>query len=87
MMKAAPYALLTERSETDTTALTGARMLVMEKCFDALVEEMIADGAVPVNAAVSMLDFLAERFARRAWRHEMLDEGADGKWPTGAPLR
>lgn len=37
----------------------------MEKCFDALVEAMIEDGAEPANAAVVMLEHLADRFARR----------------------
>ena len=45
--------------------LTGARILVMEKCFDALVDAMVEDGSEPANAAVVMLEHLAERFARR----------------------
>lgn len=45
--------------------LAGARILVMEKCFDALVETMIDDGAEPMNAAAVMLEHLADRFAAR----------------------
>lgn len=44
--------------------LAGARILVMEKCFDALVATMIDDGSEPVNAAAVMLEHLADRFAR-----------------------
>lgn len=46
--------------------LAGARILVMEKCFDALVDAMVEDGSDPANAAVVMLEHLAERFAQRA---------------------
>jgi hypothetical protein len=52
--------------QTDASArLAGARILVMEKCFEALVDQMIEDGSEPANAAVVMLEHLAERFARR----------------------
>jgi hypothetical protein len=66
MMNAAPYTYPTNTDDPRASALTGARLLMMERCFDALIDEMISDGAEPVNAAVSMLDFLAERFAARA---------------------
>lgn len=42
--------------------LAGTRMLILEECFDALVDALIASGAIPQNAAVVMLDHLAERF-------------------------
>lgn len=61
MTSSAP-ALPTERLEA-ASRLAGARILVMEKCFDALVETMIADGSEPVNAAAVLLEHLAERFA------------------------
>ncbi len=37
-------------------------MLILEECFDALVDALIASGAIPQNAATVMLDHLAERF-------------------------
>lgn len=37
-------------------------MLILEECFDALVDALIASGAIPQNAAAVMLDHLAERF-------------------------
>lgn len=40
------------RSDAATSRLAGARILVMEKCFEALVDQMIADGSEPANAAV-----------------------------------
>lgn len=42
--------------------LAGTRMLILEECFDSLVDALIASGAIPQNAAVVMLDHLAERF-------------------------
>jgi hypothetical protein len=53
--------------ERDAAAgrLAGARILVMEKCFDALIDSMIEDGSEPTNAAAVMLEHLAERFAAR----------------------
>jgi hypothetical protein len=62
MMKTLSYAA--DENEA-ASRLAGARILVMERCFDALVETMIADGSEPVNAAVAMLEHLAERFAER----------------------
>lgn len=59
------YAVPLESNATRADAMTGARLLIMEKCFDALIDTMIANGAVPEIAVVSMLDFLAERFAER----------------------
>lgn len=60
MMKTAP-AMMTDASGR----LAGARILVMEKCFEALVDQMVEDGSEPANAAVVMLEHLADRFARR----------------------
>ena len=37
-------------------------MLVLEEMFDALVDALIASGAIPQNAAAVMLEHLAERF-------------------------
>jgi hypothetical protein len=45
--------------------LAGARILVMERCFEALVATMIEDGSEPANAAAVLFEHLAERFARR----------------------
>jgi len=45
--------------------LAGARILVMERCFQALVEQMIADGSDPANAAAVLLEHLVERMAGR----------------------
>ncbi len=42
--------------------LAGTRMLILEECFDSLVDALIASGAIPHNAAAVMLDHLAERF-------------------------
>lgn len=63
MMKPAPN--VTTDWNASAERLAGARILVMEKCFDALVDAMIEDGSEPVNAAVVMLEHLAERFAER----------------------
>jgi hypothetical protein len=54
-----------ERTEAAAGRLAGARILVLEKCFEALVEQMIEDGAEPANAAAVMLEHLVERFAMR----------------------
>lgn len=52
-----------ERStEARQAALAGTRMLIMEECWDALVNALIQSGAIPQNAAAVMLDHLAERF-------------------------
>lgn len=61
-------------------------MLILEECFDALVDALIASGAIPQNAAVVMLDHLAERFIAHSagkiqseWaidRTEILDQAA-----------
>jgi hypothetical protein len=48
--------------EARAAVLAGTRMLIMEECFDALVDALIASGAIPQNAAAVMLDHLAERF-------------------------
>lgn len=37
-------------------------MLVLEEMFDALVAALVASGAIPQNAASTMLEHLAERF-------------------------
>ena len=63
-MKTAPN--VTMEREMTASRLAGARILVMERCFDALVDAMVEDGSEPSNAAVVMLEYLAERFARRA---------------------
>lgn len=44
------------------TAIAGTRMLILENMFDALVEALVASGAIPQNAASVMLEHLAERF-------------------------
>lgn len=62
-MKNLNYAATIENEAA--SRLAGARILVMEKCFDALVESMIADGSEPTNAAVVLMEHLAERFAGR----------------------
>lgn len=54
-----------EMTEAAAGRLAGARILVMEKCFEALIEQMIEDGAEPANAAAVMLEHLADRFAMR----------------------
>lgn len=64
-MKNLSNAATMKRSDAGAARLAGARILVMEKCFEALVDEMIADGSEPANAAVVMLEHLAERFAAR----------------------
>lgn len=56
---------LTTNHSDASARLAGARILVMEKCFEALVDQMIEDGSEPANAAVVMLEHLADRFARR----------------------
>ena len=48
--------------------LIGARILVMERCFEALVATMVEDGAEPANAAAVMLEHLADGFAARRSR-------------------
>lgn len=48
--------------EARGAALAGSRMLILEECFDALVDALIASGAIPQNAASVMLEHLAERF-------------------------
>jgi hypothetical protein len=64
MMKNLSYPTKAENNDA-AGRLTGARILVMEKCFDALVDAMVEDGSDPANAAVVMLEHLAERFAGR----------------------
>lgn len=64
----APYKSGYATMDTETTSaeraakLAGTRMLIMEECWDALVDALIASGAIPQNAAIVMLDHLAERF-------------------------
>jgi hypothetical protein len=52
--------------KANRAALAGTRMLILEECFDALVDALIASGAIPVNAATVMLDHLADRFLDHA---------------------
>jgi hypothetical protein len=69
-----------------SAALAGTRMLILEETFDALVDALIASGAIPHNAAAVMLDHLAERFIAHSagktnceWeidRNELLDQAA-----------
>lgn len=78
--------MLEMNREARRAATAGSRMLIMEECFDALVDALIASGAIPHNAAVVMLDHLAERFIahsegrmRSEWaidRTEILDQAA-----------
>lgn len=72
--------------EARAARLAGTRMLLMEECFDALVDALIASGAIPQNAAAVMLDHLAERFIAHSDgrlksefaidRSELLDQAA-----------
>jgi len=57
-----PAHMPTEHDEA-ASRLAGARILVMERCFEALVATMIEDGSEPVNAAAVLFEHLAERFA------------------------
>jgi hypothetical protein len=62
MMKTPGYAMIESNREARTAAIAGSRMLVLEEMFDALVDALIASGAIPQNAASVMLEHLAERF-------------------------
>lgn len=48
--------------EARQAALAGTRMLILENIFDALIETLVASGAIPQNAASVLLESLAERF-------------------------
>lgn len=48
--------------EARQAALAGTRMLILENMFDALIETLVASGAIPQNAASVLLESLAERF-------------------------
>lgn len=54
--------MIESNREARAAAIAGSRMLVMEECFDALVDALVASGAIPQNAASVMLEHLAERF-------------------------
>jgi len=61
--------LIETNREARAAQLAGTRMLILENCFDALVDALIDSGAIPHNAAAAMLDHLAERFIAHSAGH------------------
>lgn len=53
-------------AEARRACLAGTRMLILEECFDAITDLLIASKAVSAREAGVMLDSLASRLAHHA---------------------